>query len=107
MDLVNGAQLRDLGMARADAVQPEDWRHHVDVIIGTLADSGEPFTSDDVSALTGDSPTGSRGAMGARFNAAARRGVIRRVGYVPSRRPSVHAHPVALWQGVPPQREVA
>jgi len=99
MTTEQGRVLRDAGMAAADAVQPEQWRHHVDVVIGTFADSGDPFTSDDVSLLTGDSPTGSRGAMGARFQHAARRGVIVRIGYTPSRRPSVHAHPVALWQG--------
>lgn len=72
----------------------------VDAVIDTLAATGQPFTADDVNALTGDSPTGSRGAAGARFAYAARRGVIQRVGYVPSKRPSVHAHPVSLWMGV-------
>lgn len=92
-------ELRDEGMAKADAAQPSEWRAMVDAVIDTLAASGQPFTADDVNQLTGDSPTGSRGAAGARFNYAARRGVIRRIGYVPSRRPSVHAHPVALWVG--------
>lgn len=100
---MTGEQLRDAGMAKADAAQPEAWRASVDAVIDTLAASGQPFTADDVSALTGDSPTGSRGAAGARFQYAARRGVIRRVGYVPSRRPSVHAHPVALWVGADAQ----
>lgn len=96
---MNPEELRDEGMARADAAQPQEWRGLVDAVIETLAATGEPFTADDVSALTGDSPTGSRGAMGARVQYAARRGVIVRVGYVPSKRPSVHAHPVTLWQG--------
>jgi hypothetical protein len=37
--------------------------------------------------------------MGARFMAAARRGVIRKVGYRNGQRPSLHAHPIALWVG--------
>lgn len=94
-----GDLLRDVGMQRADLAQPDQWRTAVDDEINRLAALGEPFTADDVSSVVGDSPTGSQGAMGARFNAAARRRVIRRVGYVPSRRPSVHSHPVALWQG--------
>jgi hypothetical protein len=91
--------LKAQGQAVADASQPLAWKNNVDVVIARLARTGQPFTSDDVSAITGDSPTGSQGAMGARFSHAARRGVIRRRGYVPSRRPSVHAHPVAEWVG--------
>lgn len=97
------AFLKAQGQQRADAAQPEEWRAAVDIRIEALAASGDPFTSDDVSRSTGDSPTGSPGAMGARFSAAVKRGVIRRVGYVPSRRVSVHGHPVALWVGA--QRE--
>lgn len=104
---MSGERLRDEGMARADSVQPQQWRDDVDRHIAALAQTGQAFTADVVSALAGDSPTGSRGAMGARFHHAARRGLIERVGYVPSRRPSVHAHPVALWRGVQSKREAA
>jgi hypothetical protein len=100
LDIFAAAEARkQQGMAVADASQPGAWKANVDFVIGRLALTGRPFTSDDVSAITGDSPTGSRGAMGARFNYAARRGVIRRIGYVPSRRVTVHAHPVAQWVG--------
>jgi hypothetical protein len=64
-----------------------------------MAKTGRPFTSDHVSAITGDSPTGSQGAMGSRFRTAAKRGVIRKIGYTPSLRVSVHGHPVAQWIG--------
>lgn len=94
-----GRLRRDVGMAAADAVQPDEWRAAVDEQIDRLARLGQPFVADDVSAIVGDSPTGSQGAMGARFQAAVKRGAIRRVGYVPSRRASVHAHPVAQWVG--------
>jgi hypothetical protein len=92
--------LKEQGQARASAVQPQDWKDRVDAEISRRARQGDPFTADDVSAVVGDSPTGSQGAMGARFSHAARRGVIRRVGYVPSKRASVHGHPVAEWRGV-------
>lgn len=101
LDIYNQAEaLKQQGMAIATAAQPQDWKDRVDAVIETLALLGRPFTSDDVSAAAGDSPTGSQGAMGARFSHAARRGVIRRIGYVPSQRPSVHGHPVAQWLGV-------
>lgn len=100
LDIFGEAEARKAdGQAKADASQPLAWKNNVDHVIAMLARTGRPFTSDDVSAITGDSPTGSRGAMGSRFTTAARRGVIRRVGYVPSRRPSVHMHPVAQWVG--------
>lgn len=94
-----GEILRDHGAERADRAQPDEWKSAVDLQIARLARTGRPFTADDVSAVVGDSPTGSQGAMGARFLAASKRGVIRRVGYVKSGRASVHAHPVAQWQG--------
>lgn len=90
--------LAELGMAAADNAQPEDWKEHVDRVITQMAKTGQPFTSDHVSAITGDSPTGSRGAMGARFSYAAKRGVIRKC-YTPSLRPSVHGHEVKQWIG--------
>lgn len=100
LDIFEQAEaLKAQGQAVADASQPVAWKNNVDHVIAVLARTGMPFTSDDVSAITGDSPTGSQGAMGARFSHAARRGVIRRIGYVTSRRISVHGHPVAQWVG--------
>jgi hypothetical protein len=100
LDIFAEAEARKTqGQARADSAQPDEWKQTVDRVITALASTGQPFTSDDVSQVTGDSPTGSQGAMGARFSHAARRGVIRRCGYVPSKRASVHMHPVAQWVG--------
>ena len=100
LDIFAEAEARkQQGMAVADASQPLAWKNNVDHVITLLARTGRPFTSDDVSAITGDSPTGSRGAMGARFSHAAKHGVIRRCGYTPSRRAAVHMHPVSLWVG--------
>jgi hypothetical protein len=100
MDIFAEAEARKAqGQAIADASQPLAWKNNVDTVIAMLARTGKPFTSDDVSAITGDSPTGSQGAMGARFSYAAKRGVIRRCGYTPSRRAAVHMHPVSMWIG--------
>jgi hypothetical protein len=96
---LSGAALRDQGAARASSAQPDEWRAAVDAEIRRLAATGEAFTADDVSRATGDSPTGSPGAMGARFLAASKRGEIVNVGYEKSQRQSVHAHPIAQWRG--------
>lgn len=100
LDIYSQAEaLKQQGMAIATAAQPQDWKDRVDAVIETLAMLGRPFTSDDVSAAAGDSPTGSQGAMGARFGSASRRGLIRGVGMVPSKRPAVHGHRVMQWVG--------
>jgi hypothetical protein len=105
--LALGRLLRDEGTYAVD--QRDDnswWRSCADQGIATLAASGRPFTADDVRALGIPDPTSPK-AWGARFLAASRSGLIRRVGYVPSRRASVHAHPIAQWQGYLTDEELA
>lgn len=98
--LALGRTLRDQGTFLVDS-RPDhaDWRACADSGIDYLAATGKPFTADDVRALSWVDDPASPKAWGARFLAAARAGRIRRVGYQPSRRASVHAHPVAVWQG--------
>lgn len=91
-------QLKEQGIAVANANAKQDWVRAADQAIDQLAATGQPFTADDVRALGIPDPESPK-AWGARFNTAARTGRIRRVGYVPSRRPSVHAHPIAQWVG--------
>lgn len=95
-----GRTLRDAGTYAVDSrADHADWRECADSGIDYLAATGRPFTADDVRALSWvDEPTSPK-AWGARFLAAARGGRIVRVGYRPSRRASVHAHPVAVWRG--------
>lgn len=78
---------------------PEDWRETCDAAIRELARTRGPFSAIDVRAIVGDPPN-HYNAMGARFLAAARAGLIVRVGYVVSDRPTLHAHPIAQWVGV-------
>lgn len=93
-----GRALRDEGTAIADENAGDWWRSCADQAIDTLAATGRPFTADDVRDLGVPDPASPK-AWGARFLAAAKSGRITRIGYTPSRRASVHAHPIAVWQG--------
>lgn len=93
-----GEALKEIGTSSADLAADKVWKHLVDAGIDRLAATGQPFTADDVRDLGIPDPSSPK-AWGARFLSAARAGRIRRVGYVPSRRASVHAHPIAQWVG--------
>lgn len=92
------AELRDRGIRRVDNNTDPGWKAQVDQAITMLAASGQPFTADTVRELGMPEPASPQ-AWGARFMSAARAGHIRRIGYQPSKRASVHAHPVAVWEG--------
>lgn len=93
-----GEALKEIGTATADLHADRVWKQLADAAIDRLAATGQPFTADDVRDLGIPDPTSPK-AWGARFLFAAKAGRITRVGYVPSRRPSVHAHPIAQWIG--------
>jgi hypothetical protein len=93
-----GARLRDRGMALADEAADVDWKDAWRQAITLLAGIGDPFTSDDVRAIAGE-PWDHANATGSLFNAAARQGVIRRIGYRQSDRATRHKNVVALWIG--------
>lgn len=91
--------LRDEGMAVADSAVDDWWRSTADAGIAHLAASGRPFTADTLRAELGLPEPRSPRALGARFVVAARSGVIVKVGWRPSLRPSVRTSVVALWIG--------
>lgn len=93
-----GTAARDLGIARVDEATPAEWRDRADFEIRMRAMTGEEFTAQEIRAVVGD-PPGHPNAMGARFMAAARAGLIRKVDYRPSDRPSLHRHHIAVWIG--------
>lgn len=93
-----GAARRDAGAEQADENTPDSWKAACDRAIALLAAKPAPFTAEAVRALVG-APPHHPNAMGSRFLAAARAGLITRVGYAPSARPTLHAHPIAVWQG--------
>lgn len=86
------------GIARAEAGTDDWWKDCCDRAIAALAATGLPFQAADLADLglpDADHPN----RMGARFLAAARRGVIEPIGYAPSKRPSTACSAVRVWRG--------
>lgn len=77
-----------------DAADP-DVKARIDAAIRRVAARGGVFSANDVRPLI---PDVRGGVVGARFNAAARSGLIVRVGYVASSKGNTHGHPVAEWR---------
>ena len=93
---------KEIGMQLALDAQP-DWAEQAFEVIRQLAKRGTEFTSEDVLALTG-LPSGDVGmnknnASGAVMNKASRAGIIRKVGYAPSKRKASHGSIHAVWVG--------
>lgn len=98
LDIYGARAARDEGIALVAANSDEWWRSTVDTAIAHLARQGGEFTSDDIRLLGVDEPH-HHNAWGARFSAAAKRGVIVRVGYRQSSRVAGHARVIAVWRG--------
>lgn len=95
-----GERQAQAGMGKAErAAVPDGWPELADKELRRLAQSGEQFTSDVLVAAVG-APETHFNAIGARINAAARAGVIRKVGFTKSSRESGHARTIAVWEGV-------
>ena len=93
----SATELRDEGLAAVNATTPAQWAHDCDNAIAAMAASGAEFTAEDVRSFAGEPPKPA--AMGARFLAAAKRGIIRRVGVTHGKRPSSHARLLLVYQG--------
>lgn len=89
-----GLKAKIRGQSIATTAHPAD-RAKVEAAIRQLAATGQPFSANQCRPLHG--VTGP--VVGAAFTAAAKAGLIRRVGYVTSTEPGTHAHPVAEWIG--------
>jgi len=92
-----GEALANEGMVRATNASCPDAIAQLDQIIAEHAATGEPFSANDVRPHLPEEVRPA--AVGGRFRHAARRGVIRPIGYVASTDPGTHAHPVRLWKG--------
>lgn len=93
-----GERGKEVGMRAAEfASIASGWVELFDVELARLAAEGVDFTSEDVTAIVGQPP--SSGAVGARMNAAARRGLIRQVGHRKAARANQHATEIKLWRG--------
>ena len=92
-----GVREKAEGMARAEAHADPSDRARIDAAIRTVAARGAAFSANDVRPLI---PNAHGPLVGARFNAAARSGLIYRVGYESSTKANTHAHPIATWRAV-------
>lgn len=91
-----GEQARDQALAAVEQRTDEWTRRTVDDAIRELVRRGEPFSAN---TLREQLPPGIPGPLiGARFMAAHRAGLIRRVGDVPSTDPGTHGHRIGLWE---------
>lgn len=101
-----GERAKATGMALAEAATPIPWGAQCDAGIHELAARGEPFQAADLIA-EGLVPEPPHPAMwGPRFGKAARDGLIRDAGAVPSKRATVHRSLCRQWVGTD-AREVA
>ena len=85
---------KERAIAAVNGVADPDFRARIDAAIRSAAALGKPFSANDLRHVLHDVPGP---LVGARFNALAKAGVIRRVGYVASTKASTHGHPVAEW----------
>lgn len=82
-------------LASVNAAASDDDRARIDAAILAVASRGGVFSANDVRPLLADA----HGPLiGARFNALARAGRIRRVGYEPSTKGNTHGHEVKTWE---------
>lgn len=92
-----GLFYKERGMALADGAEDDRWRKQCDATIEWLAMKRIPFSAEDVRAYVGE--PSHPNAMGARFNAAARRGIIVKAGRVQAQRAERHANEMSSWIG--------
>lgn len=89
---------RDQGMAHAEDADESGWEKSlIDQGIRAFAETGQPFSANDLRPLLPDVRSS---LMGARFMAAAKAGRIRRVGLATSTKKNTHGKDVARWVGV-------
>jgi hypothetical protein len=103
--LAEGRAERDKGLATTVSTGPGKWDLAVVLnAIKPFAESGEPFTADDIRPLL---PKVGSQVIGAGFNVARRRGLIECVGYQQSTNPSRHASVTRVWVGTKSARRTA
>lgn len=91
-----GLSLKAKGQARAIS-KADDWH---ELALEWLGDASGDFSADDLVEAIGlpnAVATNRNNAVGAAFTSARRLGLIRRVGWIQSRRAESHGRVVALW----------
>ena len=94
---MSGTELRDRGIKLVDSHTDSAWRDAVDEVIRAMAESGGEFTAEDVRVWVGAPPHPN--AMGARFMAARKAGLLELVGYRKALRAEAHARALAVYRG--------
>jgi len=97
--MFSGPARAQRGMRLAETAEAihDDWVERADHAIWRLARGGVAFSAEDVRMLAGE--PAHPNAMGARINAAARRGIIIKAGFVTASRPERRAGEQRLWRG--------
>lgn len=94
-----GRELRDKALEEVDLNAESDWKSQAATVVATLAQSGQPFTPDDVWAAGLPRPREPR-ALGPVMMRAVKSGLIEPTGeWVNSKQASQHATPVRVWRG--------
>ena len=122
-DLPAGQQAAQAGIDQAEDHAQQEWLEWAAAAVRTCAETGEPFTTDQVyavmeaRAIAENRPTPAtheRRAMGAVVRKAVQDGLIVDTGRIqPTERPEGHASPKRLWvgaqadDGLPPPFELA
>lgn len=90
---------RDEGIAQAEDADRSGWNKAlIDQTIDAFAQTGQPFSANDVRVLLPDDLPGP--LFGARFqHAATNRRVIRFYGWTSSTKKNTHHHPIRVWVG--------
>jgi hypothetical protein len=94
---VSGMALKQRGIEQANQHAQIEWAQAFDQAVITLAKEGVIFTSEDACVIAGRPDHPNR--VGARMNALAQRGIIKRVDFAQAERPNQHAALISRWQG--------
>lgn len=96
--IAQACTLRDAGMAQAEENASEWDINLIDQAISWMAQTGEPFSANDIRPLL-PPDINCRGLMGGRFSAAYTRQEIRPVGERSSLKPNTHNKRINVWVG--------
>ena len=93
-----GVLLRNAGCESVRRNAPASYKDSFTNVLERFANSGEEFTSEDITAVVGQPPNHPN-TVGAMMQRAAKKGIIRKCGYCQSVRPKSHAAVIARWVG--------
>lgn len=89
-------RLRDAGQAQAEQAADPRIILTIDALIAEAASSGQPFSANLIRSRV---PVVSRGLVGARVDAARKRGELEHVGWERSTLTTTRGHVIARWRG--------